>query len=48
MRFARELCSIVSDEIQVLDGYEDVLQRVAERIEETMKLRPLLEDHSHD
>jgi hypothetical protein len=47
MRVARELCSIVSDEIQVLDGYEDVLQRVAERIGVVMA-RPQLEDQSHD
>jgi hypothetical protein len=44
MRIARELCAIVSDEIQTLDGYEDVLQRIAERIEKTMKSQPRLEN----
>jgi hypothetical protein len=48
IRIARELCSIVSDEIQTLDGYEDVLQRIAERVEDTMKARPRLEDHTND
>ena len=42
--FAKELCCIVGEEIQVLDGYEDVLQRIAERVEETMKAQPRLED----
>ena len=46
MTFARELCEIVTEEIKTLDGFEDVLERIAERIEHTRKRQPLqLEDH---
>ncbi|HEY4761931.1 MAG TPA: hypothetical protein VIH42_15240 [Thermoguttaceae bacterium] len=48
MQFAKNLCSIVADEIVVLPGFEDVLVRIAERIEEAMKARPRLEDHTDD
>ena len=33
LRFVQEVCSIVSDEIQSLDGFENVLERIAERLE---------------
>jgi hypothetical protein len=33
MIFIQQICSIVSEEVQALDGFEDVLQRIAERIE---------------
>lgn len=48
VRIARELCSIVSDELQVLPGFEDILDRVADRIGQVLKARPLLEDHSDE
>jgi hypothetical protein len=48
MTFARELCAIVSDEIEVLPGFEDVLVRIADRVEQAMKARPRLEDHSDE
>jgi len=47
MRFAQELCSIVSEEIKTLDGFEDVLQRIAERIEHTTKRQPLQLEYDH-
>ena len=45
LNFAKELCEVVTEEIKALDGYEDVLERIAERIEHTTKRQPLqLED----
>lgn len=44
MQIGRMLCSIVGEEIKVLNGYEDVLMRIAERIEQTMKPRLEYED----
>ena len=35
MQLGRKLCSIVGEEIKTLHGYEDVLLRIAERIEQT-------------
>jgi len=47
MNFAKELCSIVSEEVKTLDGYEDVLLRIAERIEHTTKRQPLQLEYEH-
>ena len=41
MNFARELCEVVTQEIRTLTGYEDVLDRIVERIEHTTKQQPL-------
>lgn len=38
IQLGRKLCSIVGEEIKTLDGYEDVLLRIAERIEQTTKI----------
>lgn len=46
INFARELCEIVMEEMKCLDGYETVLERIADRIEHKRKQQPLqLEDH---
>jgi hypothetical protein len=37
------MCSIVGEEIQTLDGFEDVLERIADRIEHGKKALPRLE-----
>ena len=41
--FTKDMCSIVSEEIQALDGFEEVLARIAERIEQSIKEMPQLE-----
>ena len=43
LRFVQDVCSIVSEEIQTLDGFEDVLERIADRIEHGKKALPRLE-----
>jgi len=48
MKFAKELCEIVTEEIKNLDGYEDVLGRIAERIEHRQSQPLQLEDHRND
>ena len=47
MNFARELCEVVTQEIKTLDGYEDVLERIAERIEHTTNRQPLQLEYEH-
>ena len=45
MNFAKELCEVVTEEIKTLEGYETVLDRIADRIQHTTKRQPLqLED----
>jgi hypothetical protein len=47
LKFISEMCAIVAEEIQSLDGFEDVLERIATRIEHGTKALPRLE-HQHD
>jgi hypothetical protein len=43
LKFVQEMCAIVSEEIQTLDGFEDVLDRIADRIAHGKKALPQLE-----